>query len=270
MMTEPSFPPGSRSPPAARTSSRRLRISLGTWVAIEATADSASAEQEAIDAAYAAISEVDRRMHPRRAGSDLARINCAQLQTPLEIQPSTWKLLKLAKRLHVLTDGVFDPCLPGQPGGLGDVEIGPEPVVTCHAPVALDFGGIAKGYAIDCAVDVLTALGCSAGLVNAGGDLRVFGTRREAILLRRADDSYQRLELGAEALAVSDLDATERPSEHQGYYNRTGDSAAVRRYAAVVAKDAATADALTKCVLLCPGDLTASVLRDLGARSLVT
>jgi thiamine biosynthesis lipoprotein ApbE len=101
MTTETSFPTDSVS---LRTSSRRLRISLGTWVAIEATADSASAEQVAIDAAYAAISEVDRRMHPHRAGSDLARINAAQLQTPLEIQPSTWRLLKLAKRLHALTD----------------------------------------------------------------------------------------------------------------------------------------------------------------------
>ena len=264
MVIETPFPTAAGLP-AARASSRRLRISLGTWIAIEAAADSAPAEQAAIDAAYAAIAEVDRRMHPHRAGSDLNRINSAPLHTAVRIQPSTWKLLQLAQRLHALTAGVFDPCLPSRQGRLSDVEIGSEPVVICRAPVALDFGGIAKGFAIDCAVEVLLAHECSAGLVNAGGDVRVFGARRDVILLRRADGSFQQLDLGEEALAVSDLDAAERPAEHQGYYNRTGERAAVRRYAAVVAKDAATADALTKCVLLCSDDCAARALRELGA-----
>ena len=260
---------------ASATTTRRLRIALGTWVAIEATrAAAGAAELDAINAAYAAINEVDARMHPARPGSDLALINSTAPGTPIEVHPDTWRLLRIARRIYDLTDGVFDPCLPTHPGRLGDIEIKPEtPVLICHAPVQLDLGGIAKGYAIDRAVEALLEQGCTAGLVNAGGDVRVFGDRTETILLRQrapgsTDDIYRPVELNNAALATSDLEATERPQEHQGYYNRAGGTATQRRHAAVLAKDATTADALTKCVLLCPAAATERVLHEFAAQSI--
>ena len=248
---------------------KRLRIALGTWVAIEVMGLRAEDEQPAIEAAYAAIGAVDAHMHPTRPGSDLAEINSAPLHTPIEVQPDTWHLLKLAQRLYVLTEGVFDPCLPSHPGRLSDLEIGSEeeeePTVICHAPVRLDLGGIAKGHAIDRAVATLGAMGCPSGVVNAGGDLRVFGDRKETVLLRRGAD-FRPMELENAALAVSDLDAAERPEEHQGYYSRVSPGVA-QRYAAVVAEEAAIADAITKCVLLCPSDIAARVLLEFEAQS---
>ena len=41
--------------------------------------------------------------------------------------------------------------------------------------VQLDFGGIAKGYAVDQAVEALREHGVHQGMVNAGGDLRLLG-----------------------------------------------------------------------------------------------
>ena len=254
--------------------SKRLRIALGTWVAIEATATCSEEEDAAIEAAYAAIGAVEARMHPTRAGSDLAKINSAPLEFPVEVQADTWHLLRLAQQLYALTEGIFDPCLPSHPGRLPVVEIASEeeeePTVICHAPVQLDLGGIAKGHAVDRAIATLSALGCHSGIVNAGGDLRVFGDRKESILLRRGGSAgtptFCPIDLENAALAVSDLDLPERPEEHQGYYNRVGPTQGLR-YAAVVAQDAATADALTKCVLLCPSDTTARVLREFAAQS---
>lgn len=282
-MTHPAASPLSRMP------SRRLRVALGTWVAIEAGTAGAmgtsgkkaaaieTIEQAAIEAAYAAIRDVEQRMHPNREGSDLAHINSAPLHTPIEIHPETWRLLQLARRLYDVTGGVFDPCLPSRPGRLRDVELGAGRMLVCRAPVELDLGGIAKGYAIDRAVEALREFGCSAGLVNAGGDLRVFGKRAQTVLLRRsggtaggsnsASATYTQLQLRDAALAVSDLDAADRPPEHQGYYNRSG-RPPVRRYAAVTASTAAAADALTKCVLLCSDECVARVLRELEAQSL--
>jgi FAD:protein FMN transferase len=257
----------------AEPTTRRLRVALGTWVAIEAKAakspgelatTAVAVEQAAIEAAYAALGLVEQAMHPHRRGSDLARINTAPLHVPIEIQPDTWRVLELARRLHEITGGVFDPCLPNQPGSLQDVQLGPGPMLICHAPVEIDLGGIAKGYAIDRAVEKLIEHGCRTGLVNAGGDLRVFGEREAAILLREADTSFRRLALRNCALAVSDIDAINRPAEHQGYYNRKGQPT-VRRHAAVIAKDAATADGLTKCVLLCAPEHAARTLRELEA-----
>ncbi len=42
--------------------------------------------------------------------------------------------------------------------------------------VQLDFGGIAKGFAIDTAIDILRAHGLNDALVNAGGDLRAISS----------------------------------------------------------------------------------------------
>jgi thiamine biosynthesis lipoprotein len=262
-----------------------LRIGLGTWVAIEARLDplraagpldephvplTSASEHSAIEAAYAAIRDIDIRMHPHREGSEIARINSAEPGTPIELQPDTWRLLQLARRLYDITDGIFDPCLPTRPGRLGDIEIQPNtPALICHVPVELDLGGIAKGHAIDRAVEKLQESGCASGLVNAGGDLRVFGDRSETIFLRRrvSEPTFNPLSLKNAALAVSDLDADNRPSEHQGYYVRGRNSSlAIPHYAAVIASTAATADALTKCVLLCPTDLGMRVLQKLEGR----
>jgi thiamine biosynthesis lipoprotein len=276
---------------------KRLRISLGTLVAVEAASSCASAAETAVEAAFLALTEVDRRMHPQSADSDLARINNAPPGTAVTVHASTCELLDLARRLNALTDGIFDPCLPGRPGRLQDIEVSteaasstdatswtdatrsadpaaaaatgllrPSGAIRCHAPVALDFGGFAKGYAVDCAIDALMRHGCSSGLVNAGGDLRVFGPRVEPILLRGPAADLVEVPLTDAALAVSDADSSNTPAEHQGYYVRgVARSPLLVRYAAVTAKQAVIADALAKCVLLCPPEVAERALRAFDA-----
>jgi thiamine biosynthesis lipoprotein len=246
---------------------KRLRISLGTFVAVEATSTSVQGAEAAVEAAFAALTQIGRRLHPHSADSELARINNAPLQTGIAVHPSTCSLLKLAQRLNTLTHGVFDPCLPSRPGRLRDIEVS-NGQLFCHAPVALDFGGFAKGYAVDCAIEALTSHGCTAGLVNAGGDLRVFGVRTQPILLRGAAGELTQIELSDAALAVSDADSKRHPAEHQGYYVRgyEGPAPPFPRYAAVIAKEAVVADALTKCVLLCPSPTAGQVLQAFDAR----
>src|SRR3984893_12125230 len=272
LVSSPASPACAREP-ASAGHLRRLRIALGTWVAIEATAESEVTAVCAIEAAFAAVSQVERRMHPEREGSDIARINSAPLHLQTPIHASTWEGLRLAQRLNELTPGLFDPCLPLRPGCLTDLELsgpspGLEPWVVRRAPLALDLGGIAKGYAIDCAIAALRAAGCHAGAVNAGGDLRLFGARPETILLRYRDHGYRPLALQNTALAVSFFLKMRRPPGHRGYYVRTGTgaAAALRRYAAVLAPDAMIADALTKCVLCCSDERASRTVAELGGR----
>ena len=248
---------------------RRLRVSLGTLVALQATGSSAFAAEAAVEAAFAAVTEIDRRLHPQSADSDLARINNSPLHTAVTVHPGTRELLELARRLNELTEGVFDPCLPVRAGRLQDVELAGEQIV-CRAPVALDFGGFAKGYAVDRAIDVLMGHGCTAGLVNAGGDLRVFGSLADPILLRGQAGDLTEVALSDAALAVSDVKSEHRPAEHQGYYVRGSDRPPVTDYAAVVAKQAVVADALAKCVLFCPHETAEKVLRVFDATRLAT
>jgi thiamine biosynthesis lipoprotein len=249
---------------------------MGTWVAFEARAASALAGQKAIDAAFAAVRRIEELMHPERAGSDIAALNAAPPCTPVRMNADTCAVLTLAKRVNTLTAGVFDPCLPTRSGRLQDVEIAADGTVMCHKPVALDLGGIAKGYAVDRAVDTLLATGCSAGLVNAGGDLRVFGPEAHELFIKSVatnagDSEFVPLELRETALAVSDVRAEYRPPEHRGYYVRNERPAAqpTQGYAAILAPEAAIADALAKCVLLGDEGTTAEALQAFGATALV-
>jgi FAD:protein FMN transferase len=252
---------------------QRLRAALGTWVAIEAAASTEKRALAGLEAAYLAVFEIGRRLHPYGEASELARIHAASPHTQVPIAASTWELLRLARRVHALSEGIFDPCLPCRPGRLCDLILSApgtdSPWVLCKVPLALDLGGIAKGYAIDVAIEALRAAGCGGGLVNAGGDLRVYG-RSESVLLRYSDGNCAPVTLKEQALAVSDLDAdvAQRPAEHREYYRRSGANDPVRRYAAVVAPSAAVADALTKCVLLAEERCAARALRAFGARQI--
>jgi thiamine biosynthesis lipoprotein len=259
---------------------------MGTLVAIQATGSSTAVAETAIQTAFAVLNEIEDRLHPQSPGSDLARINSSPLRSPIPVHASTCTLLGFARHLNTLTAGVFDPCLPSCPGRLQDVEIW-QGQVLCHEPVALDFGGFAKGYAVDCAIETLMKQGCSAGLVNAGGDLRVFGPHIEPVFVRaREDDLACEVALSNAAIAVSEANSQRRPPEHQGYYTRVhtlpqhtastnlpnafAHQPLVSDYAAVIAEEAMVADALTKCVLLCSEDVVEQLLHTFEATRVLT
>ena len=262
----PAGPPQALPPPPLR----RMRIEMGTWVAIEARAAAAARAREGLAAAFAAVTEVVALMSPERSGSDLERLNRARCGVAVPVHEHTWRVLAFAQRLNRLSKGIFDPCLPGKPGTVQDLELTwrQAPAVTCQVPLRLDLGGVAKGFAVDRAVKALRAAGCEAGLVNAGGDVRVFGTQAQTILLRGPRGALQAHALSNGAVAVSDQDASQPPPGHRGYYARTGCRVPARRYSAVRAPDAMTADALTKCVLLCPESLSEALLNELDSEEL--
>lgn len=269
MLVSSSAPP--IHPPAARAAPLcRMRIEMGTWVAIEASAVSAPAASEAVTAAFAAVTEVAALMTPERPGSDLQRLNHARCGVPVRVHEHTWRVLAFARRLNRLSEGIFDPCLPQKRGTMQDLELiwKQGPAVTCRAPLQLDLGGIAKGFAVDRAIKALRAAGCDCGLVNAGGDVRVFGAAPQPILVRGPRGEHRALALANAAVAVSDPDAPHPPCGHRGYYQRTDAASPVRRYSAVRAADAMTADALTKCMLLCPDALAQALLNELDGECL--
>src|SRR5690348_10250045 len=71
----------------------------------------------------------------------------------------------------------FDPIIPGEPGGRWR-GIKVDPIyrrVTLPAGIKLDFGGIAKGMAVDASLERLRQSEVSQATVNAGGDLAVLG-----------------------------------------------------------------------------------------------
>ena len=214
--------------------------------------------------------------------SDLARLNAGEfLGQPGRIHPWLWDVLSLAKEVHALSRA-FDPCA-GQvlarqglrpamgdwsaPGRLDDLELLEGHQVVTTASLYLDLGGIAKGAAVDRAVEVLLAHGVTSGCVNAGGDLRVFGAQAQPIHVRRARPPHDSVYVGSlqdGALATSGnyvaahlIDpARQTPLATQASFS-------------VLAPCCAVADALTK-VYAVTGDAHHSALRHFGAQGLVT
>jgi thiamine biosynthesis lipoprotein len=125
---------------------------------------------------------------------------CAE--APVVVSAATAAVVERALHWAEHTAGTFDPCL-GEVCQLWDVEHrqappaqgevrhfageglfrqvdldrrGGERVVYFHSrDVALDLGGIGKGWAVDRAVDALRAHGIRDAVVNAGGDLYAMG-----------------------------------------------------------------------------------------------
>ncbi|MFI4940998.1 MAG: FAD:protein FMN transferase, partial [Burkholderiales bacterium] len=177
---------------SSSNSLRRARPLLGTVVEITAKGDSRGLP-EAIDAAFAAIETVQRLMSFHDESSDVSRINAADPECDICVDPQTYDVLEFSRRLGDISDGAFDIATAAvlvQSGFLPrrrhaeeapfdstyrDLELLADHRVRWRRKGWVDLGGIAKGYAVDCAIAMLQARDVVSGLVNAGGDLRCFG-----------------------------------------------------------------------------------------------
>ena len=159
---------------------RRAQPLLGTLVevGVQGSGDDARA---ALDAAFAAVREVQACLSRFEADSDLARFHALRRGESMPMRAATRQVLAAAHALQAVTDGAFDISLGTAPDGW---HCDGDSLHKASDSVRLDLGGIGKGHAVDRAVAALIAQGCAAGWVNAGGDLRAFGDAELPIRLR--------------------------------------------------------------------------------------
>jgi thiamine biosynthesis lipoprotein len=258
---------------------------LGTFV--EVTAPDGHAE--AVERAFDAIASVHAAMSFHEPTSDLARLRSAEPGTPVKVDPQTVAVLQCAQDLYAETAGLFDVAVGGTlvasgflpsdgiadpsafDGTTADIELLGDNRVCCHRPTLVDLGGIAKGHAVDLAVEELRACGVAEGLVNAGGDLRAFGDREWPVGLRDADGEVRlAVQLRDYALASSaNLRQRRRANgaEHSPHIGRSGRAILADRRVSVVAPNCILADALTK-VALADRELAAALLAERGGQLL--
>ncbi len=144
-------------------------------------------EDALLDRSLAAFDEIERigqLMSFHDPESELTRINQTAYRETVPISPDMGRVLALAQSLHHASDGYFDPAIaPGlvRRGLLPEhgnsvtaisnwksVDLS-ESSIRFAAPLKLDLGGIAKGYAVDRALSVIG--NDVEATVNAGGDL---------------------------------------------------------------------------------------------------
>jgi FAD:protein FMN transferase len=132
-------------------------------------------EQEHLEAVAVAIleevsrlSEVLSRFDPR---SEIARINRSAASTPVRVDREVFGLLETCERARRLTGGHFDVTVSDRPADATTaLRLSSK---TCavqftRPDVAIDLGGIGKGYALDRARAMLGGFGVTCGLLNGG------------------------------------------------------------------------------------------------------
>ena len=235
---------------------RRCRPLLGTFVEIEA-GDSA-----AIDAAFAVVERVHELMSAHDPASELSRINRFAHLAPVQVSEWTAAVIERALHWSRVSAGRFDAVRAGADWTAVRLAAG---AVSLDGPARLDLGGIAKGFAVDRAVDALKAAGVGRGLVNAGGDLRGFGSKPWPITI--VDPASRRPLVSVDLIDASMATSGGVPDEsgalsfgHLPSRNRRWVSVTVR------AIDACDADALTK-IVWAGGSGVSSLLHSAGAEA---
>lgn len=182
----------SRKNNSAAREVRRARPLLGTLVEIRVHGLRPDEAQAAIDRAFAAVSRVHALMSPHDPASDVARINRHRGPRVVRVHAWTYRVLAAARLLSALSGGAFDVSAasrragarPGAGGDWRNLELLSGYRVAVGRRLPIDLGGIAKGFAVDRAVEILREAGAPAGVVNAGGDLFAFGFKPERVHVR--------------------------------------------------------------------------------------
>ena len=240
---------------------RRGRLLLGTLVEIGVVLDTGiragtGAADSALDTAFSRIAQIESSLTRFDPQSEIGRFNDAPAGAVIGIGADAEVVLTAAARLCAASDALFDISL----GTGADAWSCRGRTLHKHrTAVRLDLGGIAKGHAVDAAVATLQAHGASAGWVNAGGDLRVFGALTLPIELRDERTGGVR----PFALLEDGAFATSRLAPMTG---GEVDSACNPRHASVACAECLWADALTKVVVR-SGDAQHAALAAHGARA---
>lgn len=279
----------------AHASTRRACALLGTYVDIAAAGPDERDLVAAVDAAIAAIARVHHLMSFHDPASDVSRLNRDAAAGPVAVDPWTWRVLDAAVALNRRSGGAFDVSIAPvlQRLGLlpsaancGSHRSGPAPADAIemlaeqrirfrHPAMRVDLGGIAKGFAVDRAVDVLRRHGVTSGLVNAGGDLAAFGPLPHPVVLR--DPRDPRRSIGA--IAIKDEALASTGGRFDPFVSaavappavidpRTRAPARAICGASVRAPSCLLADALTKVVMIA-GEAAAPLLEHFAASALV-
>ena len=254
----------------------RMRPLLGTFVTIraEAVPGLTTAQLEmAIQSSFRAVELVQQCMSFHSKRSDIGRLNRGRAGMSLRVHRWTYQVLSKAMSLWRTSGGIFDcnigahlvraGLLPGKNSRRSRqqsqlrrpaITLRPGRKILLNRPVSLDLGGIAKGFAVDKAVETLRAHGVTSGVVNAGGDLRVFGSDPQSIWIRRPDATGERQLIGAlsnGAIATSAAYFTSDAASDGIEASAIFDTKRIRRVdmkqsISVIAQTCMQADALTK------------------------
>ncbi len=187
--------------PESFTADSGYRPVMGTFARVIVVAADEGAAQACIEAAFGQINKIDEMMSYHNPDSEISRLNRSAFENPVKVEPLTYQVIKKAIEFSRLTDGAFDVTVgplvdlwsragdantiptqqqlqeAGSKVGWNKliIEDGEQTVRFTIDGMRLDLGGIAKGFAIDKAIEVIKDSGGLGALVDIGGDIRCYG-----------------------------------------------------------------------------------------------
>ncbi len=230
---------------------------MGTVVSLSlvARAETTTETDAAVDRAIAILHHVDRVFSTWKPDSPVSRLRRGEIGLDAAPPEVAW-VLELCRRARAASGGWFDPWrLPG----------------------GVDPTGLVKGWAAELALAELGKAGAAGAMINAGGDIAVFGEpapgQQWRVGIRHplaADRLLTVVILGGHDRAVATSGSYER-GEHV-LDPASGDPARVLTAATVVGPDLAFADALATGLLASGGEALARIagLRGYSALTVAT
>jgi thiamine biosynthesis lipoprotein len=268
------------------------QVVMGTFARVVAVADDSDTGRKCIQAALAEIRKVDELMSDYKSDSEISRVNRDGAERAVRLSESTYEVLQRSIEFSKLTDGAFDVTV----GPLVDLfraaekkAVAPSEEQIAQARsktgfeklklddqnrtvqlladgMRLDLGGIAKGYAVDKAIEAVQRCGAIGAMVDIGGDIRCFGAPpegREHWLIGLQDPNAATGGMGGAQLALT-LKVTDAAVATSGDYQqfvliegkrrshimnrKTGTSAEGLSSVTIIAENATDADALATAV----------------------
>lgn len=235
--------------------------------------------RKAVESAFQMIQTLDSLESFFSPESDVSRINRYEDFTPSE---HTIKIVKESMRIGDITGGAFDitcgplmdvwdgfeesPNTGGYPR-IEEIERARQFVdyrkidttggrIRISKGMEIDLSGIAKGYACEVACEVLKENGVNVGLVNCGGDIRVFGEKVFDIGIRhpRNEGIFRTVRIRDKGIVTSGDYENYFESEGKRFHHiidpSTGYPSEGCIAVTIVAKDAMYADGLATGVMV--------------------
>ena len=179
---------------------------MGTKVAVELWHEDSAVAAQSMAAVMDDMRAVDNAMSPSITQSELYRVNQRAAYEPVVISAELFALIAKAQYFSKLSDGAFDISF----ASLGrfysyrksyrknqasdqqqilsyleainyqfiELDKAHSSIRFNHPQLKIDLGGIAKGYAVDRAIELLRRQGIHSAIVSAGGDSRILGDRQ--------------------------------------------------------------------------------------------
>ena len=177
------------------------RLVMGTFARVVVIAADRSTANKCVETAFAEIHKVDELMSDYKSNSEISQVNRDGFKQAVKVSEQTIEVLQRSVYFSKLSDGAFDVTVgplvdlfrvAGKQGaapseeeidqarskvGFEKLELNDlnKTVRFAVDGMRLDLGGIAKGYAVDKAIETAQKAGAIGAMVDIGGDLRCFG-----------------------------------------------------------------------------------------------